>query len=557
MQKLHQLFPFLESLKGYNPSIFRSDLIAGLTVGIMLVPQGIAYASLAGMPPIYGLYGGLIPLFLYALFGTSRQMSVGPVAVSALLVIGGVSQLAEPESAEYISLVLTAGLLIGILQIVLSFLRLGFLVNFLSHPVIIGFTSAAAIIIAISQLKDFLGISIPRFPESYQTLIYTLQHLGETNWISAVVCLSAIVAISVLRSINRMLPGALIVVILGTLVSWALDLKSYGLDIVQDVPEGLPAFQSPDLEWSTITALIPTVMTVTTIGIIESLGIAKVLEAKHQNYEIRPNQELLALGIAKVGGAFFQAIPSSGSFTRSAINDDSGSKTTVSSIICASLIGLTLIFLTPLFYYLPMAILAAIILLAVKSLFHYKEALHLWHTHRLDFAMMLITFVATLALDIPSGILTGVLLSIGAILLKSSRPNIAVLGQMPDEIHFQNIQRYESAKELEGKIMMRFDEQLYFANASFFKDTIKKLVKNSHRPIQYFYLDASDMQSMDSSGLSALEEIYDHLKKRNIQLCICGVTDIVEDFLIRAEFIKKIGAENCFIDIHAAYLAHS
>lgn len=556
MQAFDKLFPILESLQDYSKSVFRSDLIAGLTVGIMLVPQGMAYALLAGMPPIYGLYGGLIPLFLYALLGTSRQMSVGPVAVSALLVLGGVSQIAEPQTAEYISLVITAGLLIGLAQVLLSFLRLGFLVNFLSHPVIAGFTSAAAIIIAISQLKDFLGFPIPRFTESYETLFYAIGHIGETNWISVLVCISSIVIILGLRGVNRNIPGALLVVILGTLISWLFNLKDYGLNIVGNVPEGLPAFQTPDLQWSTIKILLPTVATVTTIGIVESLGIAKVLEAKHQDYEVRPNQELLALGVAKIGGAFFQAIPSSGSFTRSAINNDAGSKTTISSIVCASLIALTLIFLTPLFYYLPMAVLAAIILLAVKSLFDLKEAIHLWHTHKEDFVMMMVTFVATLALDIPTGILTGVLLSIGAILFHSSRPHIAVLGQMPDKVHFQDIQRYESAKELEHKVIMRFDEQLYFANASYFKDKIKELVKNSNRTINYFYLDASDMQNIDSSGLTALEEVHINLKNQNIQLCICGATDTVTDLLNKSGLSKKIGVTNQFIDVHAAYQFH-
>lgn len=557
MQAFYKLFPIIESLQGYSKSIFRSDLIAGLTVGIMLVPQGMAYALLAGMPPIYGLYGGLIPLFLYAFLGTSRQMSVGPVAVSALLVLGGVSQIAEPQTAEYISLVITAGVLIGLAQVLLSFLRLGFLVNFLSHPVIAGFTSAAAIIIAISQLKDFLGFPIPRFTESYETLFYAIGHIGETNWISVLVCVSSIAIILGLRAVNRNIPGALLVVILGTLISWLFNLKDYGLNIVENVPEGLPSFQTPDLQWSTIKILLPTVATVTTIGIVESLGIAKVLEAKHQDYEVRPNQELLALGVAKIGGAFFQAIPSSGSFTRSAINNDAGSKTTVSSIVCASLIALTLIFLTPLFYYLPMAVLAAIILLAVKSLFDLKEAIHLWHTHKEDFVMMMVTFVATLALDIPTGILTGVLLSIGAILFHSSRPHIAILGQMPDKIHFQDLQRYEEAKELKHKIIMRFDEQLYFANASYFKDKIKELVKNSNRTINFFYLDASDMQSIDSSGLTALEEAYTNLKNQNIQLCICGATDTVIDLLNKSGLIKKIGITNQFIDVHAAHELHS
>ena len=508
------------------------------------------------MPPIYGLYGGLIPLFLYALFGTSRQMAVGPVAVSALLVLGGVSQIATPETPEYISLVITAGLLIGLMQVVLSFLRLGFLVNFLSHPVVAGFTSAAAIIIAISQLKDLLGFPIPKFTESYETLFYAIKNIGQTNWISVVLCLSAIALMFTFKAISRSIPGALIVVVIGTVLSWIFDLESKGLGIVKTVPEGLPIFQTPDLQIETIKKLLPTVLTVTTIGIVESLGIAKVLEAKHQNYDVRPNQELFALGISKIGGAFFQAIPSSGSFTRSAINNESGSKTTVSSLITFFLIALTLLFLTPLFYYLPKAILAAIILMAVKSLFDLKEAIHLWHTHKEDFVMMMVTFVATLALDIPTGIATGVLLSIGAILYHSSRPHIAVLGHIPNTLEFHDISRFPTAKELPDTLIMRFDEQLYFANASYFKDAAKKMVKNSNRAIKYFYLDTSDMQNLDSSGLHALEEFFNYLNKEQIQLCICGARGPVRDMLLKSGMMDKIGKDHQFVYVYAAYQYH-
>ncbi len=530
--------------------------MAGLTVGIMLVPQGMAYALLAGMPPIYGLYGGLIPLFLYALFGTSRQMAVGPVAVSALLVLGGVSQLATPETPEYISLVITAGLLIGIAQITLSFLRLGFLVNFLSHPVVAGFTSAAAIIIGISQLKDFLGFHIPKFTESYETLFYAIEHFGETNWISVILCISAIALMVVFRAISRSIPGALIVVVIGTFLSWLFDLESYGLNIVKEVPEGLPIFQAPTIDLATIQQLIPTVLTVTIIGIVESLGIAKVLEAKHQNYDVRPNQELFALGISKIGGAFFQAIPSSGSFTRSAINNEVGAKTTVSSIITFLLIALTLLFLTPLFYYLPKAILAAIILMAVKSLFDYKEAVHLWHTHKEDFAMMMITFMVTLVVNIPIGIATGVLLSAGANLYRSSKPHIAILGQIPGTVHFRNIRRFSRAKELKGKVIMRFDDQLYFANATYFKDAIKKVVKDCNRPLTYFYLDATNIHGLDSSGLTTLKEVYKNLQKQGIQLCICGATGPVRDMLYRSGFMAELGNENHFVYLYSAHKYH-
>lgn len=531
-------------------------MIAGLTVGIMLVPQGMAYALLAGMPPIYGLYAGLVPLLLYAILGSSQHLAIGPVAVSSLLVFGGISQLAVPQSVEFINLVITAGLLIGLMEITLSFFKLGFLVNFLSHPVIAGFTSAAAVIIGISQLKDLLGFAIPNFPHPMEKLLYALQHLDQINWISCGLCLGTIGIIYGLRFLNRNLPGGLIVVVLGTLLSWYFNVESLGLSIVGTVPEGLPAFQMPTLNLTIIEKLIPTVLTVTVIGLVESLSIAKVIGAKHQNYVVRPNQELLALGIAKIGGAFFQSMPTSGSFTRSAINNDAGAKTTVASIITALLMGLTLIFLTPLFYYLPMAVLAGIILLAVKSLFDLEEALHLWHVHRPDFLMFLITFIVTLAINIPTGILTGVLLSAGASLYRSSKPHIALLGNIPNTTHYRNLERFPNAQELPHKLIFRFDDQLYFANASFFKDTIRRLLKEAGRPIAYFYLDATNIHDLDSSGLHALKESYRYLKKRGVQLCICGATGPVRDLLFKSGLMEEIGKENNFVYVHTAHQFH-
>ena len=550
------LFPIFKSLNKYSNTTFRCDLIAGLTVGIMLVPQGMAYASLAGMPPIYGLYAGLVPLIFYAILGSSQHLAIGPVAVSSLLVYGGISQLAEPETAEFVGLVITAGLLIGLMEIALSCLQLGFLVNFLSHPVISGFTSAAAVIIGISQLKDLLGFSIPNFPHPMEKLVYAMEHLEQINWVSCGLCLGTIGLIYGLRYVNRSLPGGLIVVVLGTFLSWCFNLASSGLPIVGAVPEGLPAFQIPNLTSETVAKLIPTVLTVTVIGVVESLSIAKIIGAKHQNYVVRPNQELLALGMAKIGGAFFQAMPTSGSFTRSAINNDAGAKTTIASIITAILVGLTLIFLTPLFYYLPKAVLAGIILLAVKSLFDWREARHLWQIHRPDFLMLLITFITTLAINIPVGILTGVLLSAGASLYRSSKPHIALLGNIPNTTHYRNLERFPNAKELEHKLIFRFDDQLYFANASFFKDTVRRLLKEADRPIQYLYLDATNIHDIDSSGLHALKESYNYLKKRGIQLCICGATGPVRDLLFKSGLMEEIGKENNFVYVHTAHQFH-
>ncbi|MEM9546329.1 MAG: solute carrier family 26 protein [Bacteroidota bacterium] len=549
---VQKYFPILENFSSHSQKEWRKDLIAGITVAVMLVPQGMAYSMLAGMPPIYGLYAGLIPLLLYAVLGTSRQMSIGPVAVSALLVMAGVSQIAEPFTYEYISLVILTGLLIGVLQTLLGFFRLGFLVNFISRPVIIGFTSAAAIIIAISQLKDLLGFSIPRFSHLYETALYACQHLTETNWVAVVMCLGSIAIMLILRKINRAIPGPLLVVVIGTVLTYYLGEDQLGIDVVREVPQGLPGFQLPELSWKNISILIPTVLTVTIIGIVESIGIAKVLQSKHGNYKIRPNQELRALGISKITGSFFQAIPSSGSFTRSAVNNEAGAQSGIASIFTALLIGLTLLFLTPLFYFLPKTILAAIILLSVKSLFEFEEAKELWHSNTGDFCMMLTTFLVTLILGIEEGVLAGVVLSIAVVLYKSAKPHMAVLGKLPNSTSYLNVNRYEMAEKVEGALILRFDDQLYFANASYFLDSVQQFVDDDQELLRLFVLDASNIHNVDSTGVHALEDVYKFLKKRKITFYISGLVGPVRDRLSKAGFLEKMGDGSLFLDIHNA-----
>ena len=551
-----RFIPLLEWLPTYTRSLFKSDLIAGLTVGVLLVPQGMAYALLAGMPPIYGLYGGLLPLLLFGIFGTSRQMSIGPVAVSALLVLAGISQIAEPLSPEYISYVLLTGLLIGLLQMLLSIIRLGFLVNFLSHPIVAGFTSAAAIIIGVSQLSYLLGFSIPRELSLVGKLDYAFSNIGQTHLPTLLFCIGGIVVMSILKIINKAIPGALITVVLGILLVYFLGLDQKGIDIVGEVPQGLPSFQLPDWSLENIKLVMPTVLTVTIIGIVESLGIAKVLESKHQTYKVRPNQELMALGLGKVVGAFFQAIPTSGSFSRSAVNNEAGAKTGMSSIITAILIAISLVFLTKLFYYLPTPILAAIILLSVKSLFDYKEAIHLWKTHKGDFTMMLVTFVATLVLDIEYGVLTGVVLSILMVLFRISTPHIAILGQIPNTRFYRNTSRFPDALEIERAVIIRFDAQLFFGNAQYFKDTVEEIVKDRKEDLEVLILNAFSITNMDSSGLHALEEVHQFLEKRDIELYITGVRGPVRDLFHKAGFMQELGKENQFMDIHQAVEYH-
>lgn len=544
------IFPIFSQLKTYSLSDFRSDTFAGITVGVMLVPQGMAYAFLAGVPPIYGLYAGVFPLIIYALLGTSRQMSIGPVAISSIVLATGISQIATPNSIDYITLAISIGLLVGFAQASFGFLKLGFFVNFLSYPVVAGFTSAAAVIIAITQLKDALGITIPRLDKPINVLLYAISHIDETDIITLSICAGAIFIMWLLKKIHKSIPDALIVVIIGTLLAKFLNLDSRGLDIVRDIPQGLPAFQIPELSVNRIELLIPTIITVAIISIVESIGIAKAMESKHKDYTINPNQELIAIGMAKIVGSFFQSIPTSGSFSRSAVNSSAGAKSTIASLMTSLIIILTLVALTSFFYYLPKAILAAIILLAVKGLFDYKEAINLWRTHKSDFVMMLVTFITTLLFGIEQGVLFGVLLSIFVVLYRSARPHISILGQVPGTTHYRNVNRYKGATETQHTLIVRFDDQLYFANCNYFKDRINEFIYDSDSEVRFVLIDAGNIHSIDSSGVHVLKDLDQQLKLKGIELHLCRTIGPVRDILYKSGLMNE--PEKHHMNIHEA-----
>jgi len=550
--KLIKAFPFLNWLRKYKLRYFRTDGLAGLTVAILLIPQGMAYALLAGMPPIYGLYAGLVPLFVYALFGSSHHLSIGPVAVSSLLVFSGVSQIAQTGTPEYIAIVLTLGCLVGMLQMLLSILNMGFLVNFLSNPVIIGFTSAAAIIIAINQLKYVLGIEIPRFDNTHETLLYAFKNIGVAKLISIGFGLGTIALILLLKKINKKIPGALIAVFIGICLCKFFNLQQFGIEIVGNIPQGLPQFQMPVFDFELLNKLYPVVLTVTIIGIVESISIAKVLESRQQTYRIKPNQELFALGISKTLGSFFQALPSSGSFARSTVNYETGGMTQMSSVIASIIIAMSLLLLTPLFYYIPLAVLAGIILVAIKNLFAFKEAIYLWKAQKSDFIMMLTTFLITLIFGIEQGVLAGVVLSILAVLYRSSTPHIAVLGNIPNTAVYRNIDRFDSLDIDPEILIIRFDDQLYFANASYFKDFVIDIINERQKKTKAFILDASSIHRLDSTGLQVLKEVDIFLNKRNIKFYLSGVIGPVRDRLYKFGVMRESGQRDYFLRIHDA-----
>ncbi|WP_247666419.1 SulP family inorganic anion transporter [Aquimarina sp. MMG015] len=549
---MNKIIPILEALKGYGKITFASDAIAGITVGVVLIPQAIAYALLMGTPPIYGLYACLIPLIIYAFFGTSRQLSIGPVAVTAILVMSGVSQLATPFTEEFTNLVIFSGLLIGILQIVLSLLRMGFLVNLISQPVISGFISAAAIIIIVSQLSESLGIKIPNFDYPHESIWYAIKNISSIHVITLSMCLGSIVVMLILKKIKKSFPGALFVLIITTVITIIFDLKKLGLSVIEDVPKGLPSFSIPDMSYDSMIALIPSVLTVTFIGYVGSIGIAKSLEIKNRDHIVRPNQELLALGLAKVVGAFFQAIPSSGSYSRSAINDEAGGKTTISSIITVIMVIISLLFLTSFFYYIPNAVLAAIILVSVFGLINISEARYLLALRRREFIVMFITFIGTLVFGVEKGIFIGVILSYIFLQYYSSRPHVAELVNIPNTNYYRNIKRFPDATRSSRYLIIRFDDQLYFANTSYFKDAILNQIDKREVLPEFLILDSTNINDIDSTGLHILEDVHRYLEDLGVQLLITGTIGPVRDFLKRSGFTDNLGSQHNFLNIEDA-----
>ncbi len=549
---MSDIIPASKWLKVYSRDDLHGDLSAGITVGVLLVAQGMAYAMVAGMPPIYGLYASTIPLMIYAIFGSSRQLAVGPTALMALLTIAGVSTLAEPGSSAYIELVLMLALMVGILQFGLGLFRLGFLVNFLSHPVISGFTSAAAIIIGVGQLKHLLGMAMVRTHDIIQILSHVSQHLSTIHVETVLIGLGAISLIITFKKINRMIPGQLIVVLLGVVVVWLFELQETGVGIVGEIPRGLPSMSWVDFDLDQARALLPAAVAIALIGFMESYAIGKAIQAKHRNYTIYPNQELLALGLANLIGSVFQSFPVTGGFSRTAVNNQAGAKTGMASMISAALVILTLLFLTRLFYYLPLAVLAAIIIVAISGLIDLKEARHLWRTNRNDFWMLMVTFATTLAFGIEEGIAVGVLISLVMVIYRSTKPHIAHLGKVPGTRTYRNIDRFTNLEERTDILMLRFDAQLYFANIHVFKDAIDMMMERKGAGLRYIILDAQSINHVDSSAMQVLAELISDLKARGIDLFFADVKGPVRDAMARNGIRDQLGSDQFFMDVQSA-----
>ena len=549
---IKKILPILSWLPNYTRSQFRGDLVAGMTVGIILIPQGIAYALIAGLPPIYGLYTALVPQVMYAIFGSSRQVAIGPVAMDSLIVAAGVSTLALTGTDSYIEIAILLALMVGAIQLLMGVFRLGFIVNFLSKPVISGFTSAAALIIGVNQFRNLLGVDFTRSNQIQEVLASIWKEYNEVDLPTTLIGFSAILMILLLRKISKKIPNALLVVLLGILVVKYFKGLFEGVAIIQEIPSGLPSFGVPEIDISQLKELLPIALTLVLVGFLETISIGKSLESKQDEYRIRPNQELIALGIGNMMGSFFKAYPSTSSFSRSAINQESGATTGMAALVSVAMVIVTLLFLTPVFYYLPKAVLAAIIIVSVFGLVNVKDSVALWKSNNLDFWLLFTTFVSTLFLGIEYGILAGVGLSIIVLIFRTSKPYIAVLGAVPDSDFYKNSERFKNVVIEDDVLVIRFDAQLFFANASYFRDNVDLLAAKKGEALKLIVIDAESINRVDSTGADMLLDRINYYKKKGVIFYLAGVKGPVRDSLFKAGILNSIDINHFFMNIYTA-----
>lgn len=519
----------------------------------MLIPQGMAYAMIAGLPPVYGLYAALMPQLVYAIMGTSPQLGVGPVAMDSLLVAAGLGALSLSGVDEYIAMAIVLALFMGVLQAVMGILKMGFLVNFLSKPVISGFTSAAALIIGFNQFNHLLGVQIEKSNQFHILLLNTFSVIDKTNLYTFSTGIVSILMLLGLRKLNKRIPAALVVVVLSILLVSVLQLYNKGVQIVGEIPSGLPWFEVPKVDFSTLGNLFPIAITLALVAFMEAVSIAKTMENKH-GYTVKPNQELIALGTANIVGAFFKSYPSTGSFSRTAINDLSGTKTGLAGIISAAVIALTLLFLTPLFYFLPNAVLAAIILVAVFGLIDVRYPAQLFKTRKDEFVLLLVTFCITLTVGIPEGILFGTLFALLLMVYRTSKPHIAVLGRIKGTDYFRNINRFKDDIENNSEVLIiRFDAQLYFGNKDYFKSELLREL-HTHSPLPKTLILKSDpINYIDSSAVFMLENLIAELQKLGVSVLFSEVIGPTRDIIKKSKLLDIIGQKNFFVTTLEAY----
>jgi SulP family sulfate permease len=541
-----RLFPIAKDLLTYNRSTLFSDLIAGLSIAVIVIPQGLAYAMIAGLPPIYGLYAALIPQLIHGMMGTSRHPAVGPVALDSLVVAIALGALSLSGIGEVIAAAVFLATMVGILQLLMGLIQMGVLANYLSRPVISGFTSAAAIIIGLSQVEHLLGLQIESSNQIQKMILSVLQNFNESHLITVVIGLSAMSLILITKKYLPKFPSALLVSVFGVLLIWSTRWDLHGVEIVGYIPAGLPDVGLFTVSPELIKDMLPFALTLAVIGYVEIISITKELEEQEEKYSLKPNKELMALGTANLVGSFFQSYPVSASFSRSAVKFQAGAKTGMTAVFSALIVGLTLLFFTSLFFYLPIAVLAGIIMVAVIRLINVRYAIDLYKTRRDEFFLLLVTCLLTLFVGISEGILIGALLSLLLMVIRTSKPHYAVLAKVSGTNYYKNISRFETDTKIDDDILiMRFDAQLFFGNRDYFRKVVFEEVEKKPN-LKGFVLVARGITYIDSSGLSSLGAMIRSLQQKGILFMVAGAIGPARDVLQQSKLTDLIQEKNMF-----------
>ncbi|KAG2433274.1 hypothetical protein HXX76_008342 [Chlamydomonas incerta] len=560
-----------------------ADIVAGISVGFMVVPQGMSYANLAGLPSVYGLYGAFLPVITYALVGSSRQLAVGPVAVTSLIIGSSLKGLVpgaetisnpnlltpdqEPIQDKYNTLAIQLSLLVAILYTGVGVFRLGFLTNFLSHSVIGGFTSGAAITIGLSQLKYILGISIPRTERLHDQVATYIDYIRNLKWQEFIMGSTFLVLLVTMKEVGKrshrfrwLRPlGPISVCIIALCAVYIGHVDQKGIKIIGSIKKGLP---TPTVGWWTpmpdFVDLIPIALVVMLVDLLESTSIARALANKNK-YELVANQEIVGLGLANFAGAAFHCYTTTGSFSRSAVNNESGAKTGLAGFVTAWVVGFVLMFLTPVFEKLPYCTLGAIVCSSVTGLLEYEQAIYLWKVNKLDFLVWMASFLGTLFISIEIGLGIAIGLAMLIVIYESAFPHTAMLGRIPASGVYRNVKQYPQSQLTPGVLVMRIDSPIYFANVQWIKDRLR-VYEDRHRnwsaehgtKLEFAILDMSPVTHIDATGVHALEGWIEHFANVGTQLVLCNPSVKVIRELETAGVPDMLGRDWIFVTVHDA-----
>ena len=538
--RLARAIPVFDWLPHYRRGDLRGDVVAGLTGAAILVPQSMAYATIAGLPPIVGLYASVVPVLVYALLGSSPQLSVGPLATISIIAAVALAKLAPTASPQYVALAATLALLVGGIHIALGVTRLGFLVRFLSEPVMTGFVAAVGVIIIITQLGPLFGYAVPTDPLPVETLVNWAERLDQTSAATLAIALPTLVVLLLLRRYKR-LPSALLAVVLWSFAALAFDLGDHGVALVGHVPQGLAGPEWPPFDWHSVRVLLPAAFAVTFVGFVESIAIEREYGAEH-GYAVDANHELVALGAANVSAGLFQGMIVTGAVTRSSIIDAAGARTQLSGVVTALVVAPLLIFWTDAFEYIPIGILAVIVIVAVVGFVHVNEARRLWRVHRPDFWLLMGSFGATVALGVEFGVLAAAAASIVMIVYRATNPRVPELGRLPGSHVFVELERHPEAETFPGVAIMRPESPLYFTNAP----TVDRRLRAAlARPgVHTLVFDASGVDHLDTTADHALRTLVSDHRQRGVRFIVVNAHEQVRDVMDASGFTELVGTDS-------------